>query len=119
MSEEPERRGTVKTSTILIADSRRTAVYRTVDEVPADLRAKLTESTTGENAGAVLIADRRGAQELVRANVRAILEQRIESPGLRALVAEDLRQLTKILRVCWRPATALALAALLLWLALR
>ncbi len=119
MSQEPERRGTIKTSAILIADGRRTAVYRTVDEVPEDLRAKLAESTTGENAGAVLIADRRGAQELVRANVRAILEQHIESPGLRGLVAEDLRQLARILRACWRPAAALALVALLLWLALR
>ena len=59
--------GTVKTSAIVIAAGDGTQVYRTLDEVPPVLRRKLLRSTAGSNAGIVIIADRRGAEELLRA----------------------------------------------------
>lgn len=58
---------TVKSSTIFIAVGDKTAVYRSVDEVPQPLRKKLEESTNGINAATILIADRKGREEIVRA----------------------------------------------------
>jgi hypothetical protein len=58
---------TAKTSTIFIATGNDTKVYRSVEEVPANLRRKLLESTQGLNSATILIADKRGREELVRA----------------------------------------------------
>ena len=60
-------RVTVKTSTIFIAKSGRTQVYRSVGEIPAKLRKELEESTNSFNSATILIADRRGRQEIVKA----------------------------------------------------
>jgi hypothetical protein len=109
--------GTVKTSAILISDGHRTFVFRTVDEVPPELRRKLAESTAGSNAGTVLIADRRGAEELLRANLRAIVEEKIASsaPRFRDLAREDLVVLFRFLRAHWLVFAAPAAAAFALW----
>jgi hypothetical protein len=61
------QRVTVKTSTIFIAKGGRTRVYRSVDEVPAQLRKELEESTNSFNSATILIADRRGRAEIIRA----------------------------------------------------
>jgi len=58
---------TVKTSTIFIAKGDKTRVYRSVDDVPPRLRKELEESTNSFNSATILIADRRGRQEIVRA----------------------------------------------------
>jgi len=117
---EPADRGTVKTSAILIADGRRTAVYRTVDEMPPELRRKLAESTAGSNAATVLIADRRGAQELLRANLRALIEEKIvAAPGFRALVRDDVVHVARFLRAHWLGFTVPVAAAAALWRLLR
>jgi hypothetical protein len=59
---------TAKSSTIFIAAGDcNTRVYRSVEEVPADLRRRLIETTQGINAATILIADKRGREELVRA----------------------------------------------------
>jgi hypothetical protein len=60
-------RVTVKTSTIFIAKGGRTRVYRSVSEVPQRLRKELEESTNGFNSATILIADRRGRKEILRA----------------------------------------------------
>ncbi len=58
---------TAKSSTIFIATSDETRVYRSVGEVPPHLRRRLGESTSGSNSATILIADKRGREELVRA----------------------------------------------------
>jgi hypothetical protein len=60
-------RVTVKTSTIFIAKGSKTHVYRSVQEVPPQLRKELEDSTNGFNSATILIADRRGRQEILRA----------------------------------------------------
>src|SRR5258707_15893011 len=76
-------RVTVKTSTIFIAKGGRTRVYRSVSEIPQRLRKELEESTNGFNSATILIADRRGRQEILRAL------QGMPS-GLRARLASSL-----------------------------
>ena len=63
----PVKSGVMKTSTILISDSRTDAVYRSVAEVPHALRKRLLKFTSGMNSATILIADRRGKEELAKA----------------------------------------------------
>lgn len=60
------QRVTVKTSTIFIAKGGRTRVFRSVEDVPPKLRRELEESTNSFNSATILIADRRGREEIVR-----------------------------------------------------
>src|SRR5579872_2356819 len=60
-------RVTVKTSTIFISVGEKTKVYRSVNDVPPPLRRKLEQSTNGINSATILIADRRGREEIVKA----------------------------------------------------
>ncbi len=60
-------RVTIKTSTIFVGVKGRTNVYRSLKDVPPRLRKKLIESTSGSNSGTILIADRSGRDEIVRA----------------------------------------------------
>jgi hypothetical protein len=61
------QRVTVRTSTIFIAKGSRTRVFHSVDEVPPQLRKELERSTNSFNSATILIADRRGREEIVRA----------------------------------------------------
>ncbi len=58
---------TVKSSTVYIALGDQIDVYRSLEEVPAPMRRRLDESTNGANSATILIADRNGQRELVRA----------------------------------------------------
>ena len=60
-------RVTVKTSTIFIAKGGKTRVFHSVSDVPAPLRKELEASTNSFNSATILIADRRGREEIVRA----------------------------------------------------
>ncbi|MBI1896170.1 MAG: hypothetical protein HYZ57_00295 [Acidobacteria bacterium] len=60
------RSGMVKSSTILIALGRKTAVYRSIEDLPPGLRHKLARTTNGDNAATILIADRNGRDELLK-----------------------------------------------------
>jgi len=74
--------GVMKSSTILISVGETDAVYRSVKEVPAPLRRKLLKSTNGLNAATILIADRRGREEIARAirNLPSSLQRRFLKP---------------------------------------
>jgi len=63
----PESSGVFQTSAVLISTDGTDAVYRSVDEVPAGLRSQLVKSTNGANSATILIADRRGRQEIAKA----------------------------------------------------
>ncbi len=74
--------GVMKSSTILISAGETDAVYRSVKEVPAPLRRKLLKSTNGLNSATILIADRRGREEIARAikNLPTSLQRRYLKP---------------------------------------
>jgi hypothetical protein len=50
----------------MIAAAGAEMVYRSMEEVPRPLRSKLLKSTNSPNAATILIADRRGRQEIAR-----------------------------------------------------
>jgi hypothetical protein len=55
-----------QTSTVLISTGGADLVYRSVEEIPPGLRTRLLKSTGGRNSGTILIADRRGRQEILK-----------------------------------------------------
>lgn len=57
----------MKTMTILVSAGQAEGVYRSVDDVPEQIRRKLLRSTSGANSGTIVIADRRGREELAKA----------------------------------------------------
>jgi hypothetical protein len=57
---------TARSSTIFIATGRETRVYRSVEDVPPELRQKLVSCTRGINSATILIADKHGREELLR-----------------------------------------------------
>src|ERR1700761_2314542 len=58
---------TTRSSTIFIATGEETRVYRSVKEIPPELRRRLREFTRSMNSATILIADKRGREELIRA----------------------------------------------------
>jgi hypothetical protein len=63
----PSASGVFQTSTVLISAGPSRQIFRSVDEVPNRLRAKLVKSTSSPNSATILIADRRGRREIARA----------------------------------------------------
>lgn len=59
-------RTTLKTSTILTADTKGTRVFRSRDEMPDHLRKQMEQSLNGNLAATVLIADPRGRDEILK-----------------------------------------------------
>lgn len=58
---------TAKSSTIFVATEEGTSVYRSIKDIPVPLRRKLQESVEGMHSATILIADKRGREELIRA----------------------------------------------------
>jgi hypothetical protein len=114
-------RVTVKTSTIFIAKGGKTRVYHSVNEVPAALRKELEESTNSFNSATILIADRRGRQEIVRAlnGMPSSLRTRLSS-SLSAKAAEASKEPMPWLRFIRRNWVEILLpgaVGLIVWLA--
>ncbi|HEX4593861.1 MAG TPA: hypothetical protein VH157_06285 [Bryobacteraceae bacterium] len=78
-------RVTLKSSTIFISVGNKTEVFRSVDDVPPPLRKKLEQSTNSINSATILIADRKGKEEIVRA-IRGL------PSSLRSRLSSTLRQ---------------------------
>ncbi len=102
---------TLKTSTIFISVGGKTKMFRSVEEVPPGLRRKLQESTSGINAATILIADRKGREEIVKAlqGLPSSLKQR---PARR-------RAAQRIRRMDWKTWVEILLpgiVGLLIWL---
>ena len=76
---------TAKSSTIFIATADRTNIYHSLEEVPPALRRKLQECTRGVNSATILIADKGGRRELVRA-----LQGR--STSVQSRIAQNVRE---------------------------
>jgi len=75
----------MKTSSVLIAARGERQVYSSVNAVPASLRKMLQDSTSGANSATILIADRRGKEEIAKAleRVSEAAPASPESPVLR------------------------------------
>src|SRR5258708_31103784 len=119
-------RVTVKTSTIFIAKGGKTKVYRSVQEVPQRLRQELEQSTNGFNSATILIADRKGREQILRAlkGMPSALRTRLASslaPGRSAEPHESrtakLGTVLHFLRRNWLEIALPAAVGGILWLA--
>jgi len=81
-----------QTSSVLIASGSTRTIYRSVEEVPQGLRSRLLKSTNSSNSATILIADRRGRQEIARAmrNLPAPSQRRLMRSILSGGPAEGL-----------------------------
>jgi len=104
---------TLKCSTIFIAVGEKTRVYKSVDDVPPRLRKRLTESTNGLNSATILIADRNGRDELMKAINGRPSNLRIRSNN-KDKEHQDGNPVSA--RRYWPELIALALLALAMWL---
>jgi hypothetical protein len=117
-------RVTVKTSTIFIAKGGRTRVYRSVSEIPQRLRQELEESTNGFNSATILIADRRGRKEILRAlqglpsALRTRLAATMAPAEGQAPASAAARPLARFLRRNWPELLIPGALGLALWAAL-
>ena len=118
------QRVTLKTSTIFISKGSKTRVYRSVQDVPAQLRRELEDSTNGFNSATILIADRRGREEIRRAlgGLPSDLRSRLASTLNPAAPAKALPppvsvRLFRYVRRNWAEILLPGAAGLLVWLA--
>lgn len=112
-------RVTLKSSTIFISVGDKTEVYRSVDDVPAPLRKKLEESTNGIHSATILIADRRGREEIMRAirSGRSNLKTRLTaSLGAEPAAEPDRRHPLLIWARNWAEILIPSALGLLTWL---
>jgi hypothetical protein len=109
-------RVTMKTSTIFVSGKGGTQVYRSLKEVPPRLRKKLLESTSGANSGTILIADRSGRDEIVRAvqGLPSDVQTRVASKVARRAQRMTTRHVAKI-RQIWPEVLLLVLLAAVIW----
>ena len=89
-------RTVLKTSTIWIAEGRKIHVFQSVEEVPPVLRRKLEESTSGPSSATILIADRKGREEILNSERMRAVRRNTPSLQVRSQQAEkeplDLRR---------------------------
>lgn len=117
-------RVTVKTSTIFIAKGGRTRVYRSVSDVPPKLRKELEESTNSFNSATILIADRKGREEIIKtlngipSALRSRLAPTLTPRAASAPVAEEkTAPVLAFVRRNWLELTLPAVVAGIVWVA--
>ena len=101
-------------------------VYRSVSEVPAQLRKELEESTNSFNSATILIADRRGREEIIKTlnGIPSSLRSRL-APSLTARPSAELASAPEnraapmlgFLRRNWLEITVPTAVGLILWAA--
>lgn len=112
---------TAKSSTIFIATNDETRVFRSVREVPPELRKRLEQTTSGANSATILIADKRGREELVRAlqglpsEVQSRLASTLRANQKRQAALSPKRRRTKQLRL-WLEILAPVAVGFTVWL---
>lgn len=118
------QRVTVKTSTIFIAKGGKTRVYHSVNDVPPLLRKQLEDSTNGFNSRTILIADRRGREEIMRAlngmpsGLRSRLALSLNSASHPSAAPEHTaRPVTQFLRRYWAEMLLPTAVGVIVWLA--
>jgi hypothetical protein len=60
----------MKTSAVMIAAGGERGFYRSVQDVPEPLRTQLLETTTSQNSGTIVIADRAGKEQITQVLAR-------------------------------------------------
>ena len=114
---------TIKTSTIFISKGGKTQVFKSVNEVPAPLRDELEKSTNGFNSATILIADKRGREEIVRAlhglpsGLRSRIVERMDNARPEPTPARA-QQAAQFLRRNWMEILLPAAVGAAVWLAL-
>ena len=117
-------RVTVKTSTIFIAKGGKTQVYHSVNDVPPGLRKQLEDSTNSFNSATILIADRRGRAEILRAlnglpsGLRSRLASSLSSPAAAPAASRRVPvSVAAFFRRNWAEIMLPGAVGLLVWLA--
>lgn len=72
--------GIVKTSVVMISADGEDALYSSVQEIPERLRKRLMETTTGDNSGTIVIADRAGKEQLTQVLSRREAKREMSLP---------------------------------------
>jgi DNA-directed RNA polymerase subunit RPC12/RpoP len=62
--------GVMKTSAVMIAAGGEKGFYKSVQDVPEPLRTQLIETTTSQNSGIIVIADKAGKEQLTQVMAR-------------------------------------------------
>lgn len=94
--------GVVRTSAVMISAGDEDAFYNSLQDVPEPLRNRLLESTNGDNAGTIVIADRAGKEQLTEVLARRE-NPRPESPGNAAVAAVNQAVQHLAQRRSWLP----------------
>jgi hypothetical protein len=116
-------RVTSRTSIVFVGTAEATRAYRSPAEVPPQLRKRLEETTAGANSATILIADRRGREELLRAlqglpsEVQSRLARTIQSRRTQADATRVPPAKKRAVRF-WLELTLPFVAGSLLWLLL-
>ena len=108
---------TIKSSTIFVAADGGTKVYRSMDDVPEPLRSRVKRSTESTNSRTILIADRKGREELIRAiqgQPDSVSFRVTETARQKAAVREAQRRWS--IARSWLELGGIGLIGLLLWL---
>lgn len=86
---------TYKTSTIFISTGRRTQVFRSMSDMPPDLRRQLRDNLAGPNCRTLIVADRRGREYVLRA---------LQHPDLEGVRRHGISNLRRLGRSGWASA---------------